>query len=71
MIKPQQIEAARQHGHISIVFMCNALNLGSVGEYQKTISGRAPISIYQKIMLFDAFETYPDLIPMLCTNNNA
>ena len=61
-----RIEKVRRESQFSIVYTCNSLNMVSATEYKKLQLGQGNLSVYQHIMLFDAFESRPDLIHMLC-----
>ena len=61
-----RIEKVRIEGHFSIVYTCNSLNMASTTEYKKMLLAQGNLSVYQHIMLFDAFESRRDLIYLLC-----
>lgn len=59
MATGKEIEAARCAAKLSVLFMCNALNFDAAEDYEKLISGRLSLSLYQQIMLLVAFEKNP------------
>lgn len=59
MATGREIENARRAAKLSILFMCNALNFDAAEDYEKLISGRLSLDLYQQIMLLIAFEKNP------------
>lgn len=66
MLTGQRIEAARIHAGIPIYIMCNAMDLLTESEYESVVNRNKNLTIYQQIMIFTLFESYPELVPQLC-----
>ncbi len=52
----QEIEKIRQQRNIPVWQLCVALDILSEKEYRSIKTGRAKLSVYQKIMLIDFFQ---------------